>query len=508
MKVGRLAEITKVLLEEGLGSPDADGPAAVPGSDRDRAQRLRRAFERLGPTFVKFGQLLATRVDLFSEEFVDELKQLRSHVPPFAPDVAMSLVERELGRPLSEVFATFEANPVASASIAQVHRATLRDRRQRVAVKVQRPDLGSSLLVDLDLLVHVSKIVDRFVPAYHRSLVHRVAEEYAVRARNEVDFLLEALAMDRFRSVVAGLPAFYVPKVYFEWSTSRLLVMEWLDGALLDDVADTAALESHGFSAEAFCRELLQLQLCMSYEHGLVHGDTHPGNLVLGADGKIGLLDFGLHGNVAQKLRDKMLELIFHQASGRTDAAVQAFSAIFVSDAEVDAEAFENELRAVLAQANAETAAEARLTAQLVDGLRVGAKYRLKARSELFLVLRNLTIVEGIVVQYCPGLDVIGAVREIVHGILARRLTATRLQHDLNELLPLWLLTLAQRPQLLEKLMRLERVFTESKNLGDFLQKEGVLLPKQAHSGRLWLVALVAALVAAAVTAFFLTRWG
>src|SRR5688572_15571150 len=156
MKVGRLAEITKVLLEEGLSTPEGDDAAIVPGSDSDRARRLRRAFERLGPTFVKFGQLLATRVDLFSEEFVAELRHLRSHVAPFPAEVATALVERELGRPLHEVFETFEATPVASASIAQVHRATLRDQRKRVAVKVQRPDLGSSLLLDLETLVHVS----------------------------------------------------------------------------------------------------------------------------------------------------------------------------------------------------------------------------------------------------------------------------------------------------------------------------------------------------------------
>src|SRR5690606_34933362 len=125
----------------------------------------------------------------------------------------------------------------------------------------------------------------------------------------------------------------------------------------------------------------------MSYEYGLVHGDTHAGNLMLATNGKIGLLDFGLHGTLSQELRDKMLELIFHQANGRTDDAVQAFSSVFMPDTEVDLPAFESELRSVLAQSDARTAVDAHLTRQLVDGLRVGAKYRLKARSELFLVL-------------------------------------------------------------------------------------------------------------------------
>lgn len=510
MNVGRIAEITRVFLEEGLGSLAEDGTTdqadLALGPDAEKARRLRRAFERLGPTFVKFGQLLATRVDLFSEEFLAELRQLRAHVAPIGTEQALTIVERELGRPLRDVFVHFEPAPVASASIAQVHRARLRDGGHEVAVKVQRPNLASSLLADLDVMVRVSKFLDGLVPAYRRSLVHRVAEEYAMRARNEIDFLVEAQAMDRFRAVTAGLDGvpFRVPRVNFEWTTPRLLVMEWLSGTLLDDVSGPEQLSSLGFSPDAFAVALLRLQLSMSYEHGFIHGDTHPGNLILCEDGQIGLIDFGLHGHVGQELRDKMLELLFHQTSGRVGEAVEAFAEVFTPGTDIDRAAFERELREILEPPASPSAKDARLTAQLVAGLRVGARYELKVRSELFLVLRNLTIIEGIVVKYAPELNLTAEVQVILSAILRRRLAAQKVGEDLEKFLPLWLLTMAQRPQFVDRVLRLERVFTESKNLGDFLRREGVI--RDGAPERKWrrLEWFVAALVGVALGAWMM----
>ncbi len=507
MSVGRIAEITKVFIEEGLGSltEDASVEGAVEiGPDAERGRRLRKAFERLGPTFVKFGQLLATRVDLFNEEFLDELRQLRAHVPPIPSEQALEIVDRELGRPHSEVFSHFEHQPVASASIAQVHRAVLRDGGAAVAVKVQRPNLATSLLADLDVLIRLSRSLDRLVPAYRRSLVHRVAEEYAARARNEIDFVVEAQTMERFGVVTSGLEGipFRVPRVYFEWTTPRLLVMQWLPGTLLDDVSGPEQLAELGFPPEEFAAALLRLQLSMSYEHGLVHGDTHPGNLILCDGGYIGLIDFGLHGHVGQELRDKMLELLFHQTSGRIEEAVTAFSEVFTPGKDIDRQAFERELEQVLAPAASSSAKDQRLTAQLIDGLRVGARYELRVRSELFLVLRNLTIVEGIVVKYAPGLNLVAEVQRTLSAILQRRLAAQKVGQDFEKFLPLWLLTMAQRPQFMDRVLRLERVFTESKNLGDFLRREGVIAERPQRDLRLaeWvLAALIGAALGAAM---------
>jgi ubiquinone biosynthesis protein len=516
MNLSRVAEISRVFLEEGLGSGDpeaveAGGDASDDeATDAQRAARLRRALERLGPTFVKFGQLLATRVDLFSDAFLRELRQLRAHVPPFPTSEARELVQRELGRELSQVFSEFSDEPVASASIAQVYRARLRAGGAEVAVKVQRPNLEQSLVSDLDVLMQISQFVDRLVPAYHRSMVHQVAAEYATRARSEIDFVVEAQAMRRFPAVLATLPEFRVPEVHLELCSARLLVMEWLDGALLDHVESAEGLRSRGVDPCAFSRAMLRLQLVMSYEHGFVHGDTHPGNLILMPSGQIGLVDFGLHGQVPRWLCDRMLELLSYQSAGRTDDAVDAFLEIFSPAPEADIEAFRQQLRVVLTQSDAHTARESRITRQLVDGLRVGARYRLKAQSDLFVVLRNLAIVEGIVLQYCPELDIVAEAHHVISGILHRRAFGTGTLSDLRRLMPMLLLTLSQRPLLSERLLRLERSFTESRNLGEFLRHEGVLEPKQPPPPPLgWrtaLMALLGALLGALATHWFSKR--
>jgi ubiquinone biosynthesis protein len=476
MKLGRIAEISKVFVAEGLGLHDEppESGADQSSTDRQRAARLRRALERLGATFVKFGQILATRVDLFSEEFLDELGKLRSHVPSFPIEDARAILEEDLSKPIDEVFIDFPEEPVASASVAQVYKARLRSSGDMVAVKVQRPNLQEQVSSDLNVLMEVSKFVDRLVPAYHRSMVHQVAAEYASRARQEMDFLAEAHAIERFSEVLTTLPEFRAPRVELELCTSRVLVMEWFEGPQLEQVKTAPELKKLGFSPRALASSMLRLQLGMSYEHGFVHGDTHPGNIILLEDGHYGLIDFGLHGFVSRQLCDKMLELLFYQSSGQTDEAVTAFLQIFSPSPEIDLEGFEQELREILAQTGASTAAGNKLTKQLVDGLRVGARYQLKAQSELFIVIRNLAIVEGIVLTYAPDMDLLSEVRDILGGILQRRALGTPIRGEYKELIPMLMLTFSQRPRLAERLMRLERSFTESRNLGEFLRKEGV----------------------------------
>ncbi len=483
MRLARLAEITKVFAEEGLGylveRPTEGSAAADPPESAEAARRLRTTLERLGPTFVKFGQLLATRVDLFGEEVIAELGQLHSRVPPFPTEEARAIIEAELGQKIDDVFSELSAEPIASASIAQVYRGRLRteDGQPEVAVKVQRPNLEQNLLSDLDVLVDVSGFLDSLVPQYRRSMVHRVAEEYAHRAKKEIDFVSEADAIEAFSEVLASLPELRIPVPYRRFCTGKLLVMEWLEGRKLDTVETRDELAAIGFDPTTFGRTMLRMQVSMSYEHGFVHGDTHPGNIILLPSGHIGLVDFGLHARVPRALRDKILETLFYQASGRTAEAVASFVAVLNPDASIDRAALEADLEVVLAPVERKSIREVRITDQLIDGMRVGAKHKLKAQSELFVVLRNLTIVEGIVLKFSPDLDPTEEVKEITAGILRRRLFGRGMRDEMLQLVPQVLLTISKRPQLVERLLRLERSFSDSRDLGDFLRREHVIDP-------------------------------
>jgi ubiquinone biosynthesis protein len=482
MRLSRLAEISSVFIDEGLGYLTEPKPAANGGDDpmpatADTAARLRRTLERLGPTFVKFGQMLSTRIDLFGPEITAELAKLQSHVPPFPTPEARAIVEEQLGRPIAEVFESFPDAPVAAASIAQVYDARLKD-GQRVAVKVQRPGLDQSLLSDLDVLVDLSSVIDRLVPAYRRSMVHRVAEEYANRARGELDFRAEARVIDEFGALLALHPEFRAPRVHPALSTTRVLVMEWLDGTKLDSLATPQALANAGYAPDDFARSMLRLQVSMAYEHGLIHGDTHPGNIILLGNGTIGLIDFGLHAHVPRALRDKMLEMVLHQAAGRMDEAVDAYCSVLSPDPSVDLAAFKRDLLEVFdgaGTAGATTMRDGPITKQFVRALRVASKHQIKAQSELFVVIRNLTIVEGIVARYAPSLDPVPEVRTITADIVRRRLTGPRMREEITQLMPQIVLTMSKRPQLVEKLLKLERAFVEARTLGEFLERQDVI---------------------------------
>ncbi|MEO1270343.1 MAG: AarF/UbiB family protein [Myxococcota bacterium] len=497
MKLARAATITSILLEEGLGYLTGKEPEEKPPPEAEAAVRLRKTLERLGPTFVKFGQMLATRVDLFSEVFTDELGKLHASVEPFPTEQARVILEEELGRPLDEVFADFPDAPVAAASIAQVYRATLRSGEQ-VAVKVQRPDLDAQLLSDLDTLLVLSGFIDRLVPPYRAAMVDRVAREYAARARSELDFLAEARAMERFGDVFRTLPEFRAPTLYRSLCSPRMLVMEWIDGTRLADVPGPEELLALGFEPSSFGRSMLRLQVCMSYEHGFLHGDTHPGNLILEPDGRVVLIDYGLHAALSRALREKMLEMVFAQASGETDTAVEAFIQVFKPDPSKDIEAFKAELRELLSVEGVEGGIrENRVTANLVAGMRLGARYNAQAQSELFTVIRNLTIVEGIVIRYAPDLDPNEELKHITSAILRRRLFGPSMQEELLQLLPQLALTLSQRPRLAKRLMKLERAFNASVTLGEFLRAEHVLqeAAPQPHPASYVIVALLGILI-------------
>ena len=513
MDVGRLAEISKVFLEEGLALGQAHPAAAqeetershLPKGDRDAAARLRRAFERLGPTFVKFGQLLATRLDLFSPEFIAELSQLRAHVPPFSTYEARQILERDLGTPVEEIFSEFPDTPIASASIAQVYRARLREDASSVAVKITRPNLAAALDRDLEILIDLSRTLDRILPVYHRSMVHRVALEYAERTRKESDLLAEAHAIRRFADITEVVPTFVVPKVHMDHCCHTVLVMQWLEGTLLDDVQDARGLATRGIDPERLVIALLRLQLVMSYEFGFVHGDTHPGNLILLDQDRIGLIDFGLHGQLERRLCDQMLELLLYQTSGRTDEAIAAFSRLFSDSRNRAQERFKDELRGILERDRSHYENQP-LTGQLIDGIRLGTRHQLHARSELFLVLRNLTIIEGIVLTYCPDLDLVAASKDILQGIMMRRALGGRLENPLSQLEPDLLLALSRRTELIKTLLRLERSLTDAENLGDFLKREGVeFTPAPRKAQPLWVLvfaAMVGALLALAAAAW------
>jgi ubiquinone biosynthesis protein len=498
MKVNRLAKIASVFAEEGLGyltgtdvlksvsgdSPHSGTEPVRPISqDRENAKRLKRVFERLGPTFVKFGQMLANRVDLFSDDFISELSSLHASVPPFENDIAIRIVESELARPIMDVFSEFSEKPVASASIAQVYRARLKDSGQEVAVKVQRPDLDKSLVEDLDLIIQMSSWLDALIPSYRKSMMHVVAKEYATASRMELDFVSEASAIEDFGEIYAEDKYFVFTKIYPNLCTAKLIVMEWFEGPRLGQVRDKSGLVSLGFDSKELVENLMRIQLSMAYEHGLMHGDMHPGNLILRKDGRLGIIDCGLYARIPKRVRETVLKMLLFQSQERVAEQVDMALQISAPADPRDLPKFRQELIAYFSMPQARSGSS--VSKSIVATMRMGTKYKSTANPYLLMIVRNLVILEGIFLRLEPDFDPADHIGINVKAILLRRFAPDAVMKNFSPVVGEIAIALHNRPQLLSRLLRLEQKFIDSPTLGEFLRSEQVIGP-QTNSHAKW----------------------
>jgi ubiquinone biosynthesis protein len=306
-KYGFADVLRLVALQRFLGIEDAtiavheEGLLAKPVSER-----VRLALGELGPTFVKFGQIVSSRRDLVTDEYYVELCKLQTQVPPFPAAQAKAIIAEELGRPISEVFKRFQDKPVGSASIAQVHAARLAD-GTKVAVKVQRPDIEEVIELDLAMLLDLARFMDRHVPEISGVNPIGVVMEFSSVLRKELDFNNEALNIERFGAQFADNPWIKVPTLYREFTTPRVLTMEFLSGR---SIMDVAALERRGIDPAELAEHITQLIYLQIFEYGFFHGDPHPGNVLVLPNGVTGLLDYGMMGTFSPPFRSSIAHLI------------------------------------------------------------------------------------------------------------------------------------------------------------------------------------------------------
>jgi ubiquinone biosynthesis protein len=353
-KIGRLSEIAQVAVRHGFGyfferhrltdllpwtaRAERDAVDAV-GSERGR--HLREMLDELGPTFVKFGQLLSTRPDVVPPDIVAELRGLQDDVRPFPFSQARAVVEAELGLTLERAFLRFEETPIAAASIGQVHRATLPNGAE-VVVKVQRPNAPGQVESDLALLYQAARMIKERVRALDFIDAHELVDEFARNIRQELDYKLEARHADTFRRNFAGSELVAVPKVYWDYSGTRLLTLEYLDGIQLADLdLETTPLQARRELAYRATETWME----MIFRHGFFHGDPHPANVLVLEGGRIGLVDFGLVGKLTEDDMAKLTALFVDAATENIDALPRRLSELGVRYPKEREEEFRTQLR-------------------------------------------------------------------------------------------------------------------------------------------------------------------
>lgn len=381
-------------------------------------ERLARSLERLGPVAIKLGQLLSTRADIFGRTFAEDLGHLKDRLPPFPIAQARTVVEQELGRPLDEVFATF-GEPVAAASLAQAHDATLRDGR-RVAVKVLRPGIERRVAEDSAVLELAARMVERIAPPARRLEPRKFAATVVRATELELDLRLEAAGADELAEVMAEDGYMSAPKVVWDGVGKRVLTMEWAAGLPL---SDEAALEQPGLDRKALADNLTRAFLAQALDHGVFHADLHEGNLFAAAPAQIHAVDFGIIGRLGATERRYLAEILwgFLQRDYQRVAQVH-FDAGYVPPTHSVA-AFAQALRAVGEPVFGRAANAVAMSRVLTQLFEITALYDMRLRPELVLLQKTMMTVEGVARRIDPKHDIWAAAEPVVRRWIARELS-------------------------------------------------------------------------------------
>jgi ubiquinone biosynthesis protein len=339
--IGRLSEITRVAVRHGFGYA-IDGHRDTAGdSGTARGRHLREMLDELGPTFVKFGQLLSTRPDIVPPDIILELRSLQDDVKPFPFTDIERTIREELGQPIERLFLDFDEQPLAAASIGQVHRATLPNGR-KVAVKVQRPNAPRQIEADLVLMYQAARLVKERIRALDFIDAHDIVDEFSRSIRHELDYRLEARNADGFHKNFAGHPHVSVPKVYWSYTRPRVLTLEYLDGVQLADLdVEHWTLDQRRRLAYL----ITESWMTMIFRHGFFHGDPHPANILVLSPERIGLVDFGLTGKLTDDDMSKLTRLFIDAAAEHIDVLPKRLADLGVGYPKEREEEFVAELR-------------------------------------------------------------------------------------------------------------------------------------------------------------------
>lgn len=399
-----------------------------------RPRRLRLMLEGLGGTFIKFGQLMAMRPDVLPAEYIDELSFLLDDVPGFDPQVAVNIIESELGKKLAEAFQVFERIPIAAASFAQVHKAQLKS-GESVVVKVQRPDLIKTTETDIRFVTLLAKLID-FSGIMRRVKVTPLVDDFRKWTFEELNYLLEATYAERLRRNAADNPNAYIPKVYWSYTTRKILTLEFIDGVWVSEILDKIdkgedidELTSEPIDLREVGRNIFYNGLHQVFEHQLFHADPHAGNLAVLKDNVIGYIDFGIVGQVDEDFRSTQLSLLDalqkHSLDGYARAVVRLLNP---PPADVDLEALKRELKENArfwenAFYNPHSSLQERSSAWLfTSSFMVARKYGVSFSELSARYYRALSVAELIILRLDPSFDFRSEMRDFLTKLGIRTL--------------------------------------------------------------------------------------
>ena len=385
-------------------------------------ERLRLMFEELGPTFIKLGQVLACRPDMLPIEYSRELTKLTDAVAPFPSKKAKEIIEQDLHGPVERIFAAFDDIPVAAASIAQVHRATLLDGTE-VMVKVQRPDIDKIIDRDISIMRGIADLIESRVPELAPFNVPGIVDEFAHTIKKELDFFIEAANAAQLRNNFEKSDVLYIPRIFSELSTKRVLVLERIEGIRINEFQ---RLDEAGFDRREIARKGAAAYFKMMLRDGLFHADPHPGNIFVLPDGRLGLVDFGIMGRVTEENMEFFANIFVALAEHNYDALVRQYVNLgFLSEESLNIEKFEREMKEDLAELlepyYGMQVKQIDFGAYIDRVTHILLHHKLRQPSNLYLMDKTLITLEGLLKQLDPSFNYFEAAQPYVAELVRRR---------------------------------------------------------------------------------------
>ncbi|ABD02043.1 ABC1 domain protein [Synechococcus sp. JA-2-3B'a(2-13)] len=379
-----------------------------------RSVQLRKLLTDLGPTFIKVGQALSTRPDLVRKDYLEELTQLQDQLPPFPSEQAFARIESELGRPIAEIFAQISPEPVAAASLGQVYKAQLHS-GEWVAVKVQRPHLREQLSLDLYLIRWASTWLGPWLPLNLGSTLTAVVDEFGRKLFEEIDYLHEGRNCERFAEYFRDDPDVYVPRIFWAYSTRRVLTLEWIDGIKLTDVE---RIRAANLEVKQLVRIGVVAALKQLLEYGFFHADPHPGNLFALTDGRMAYIDFGMMDQLTEEMKEYLVDALVHLVDRDYNALIDDFIHLGFLQPDVGRQELIPALEKVLADVLTQEVVNFNFKTATDQFSDLMYRYPFQVPSHFALVIRSLVTQEGVALSLYPQFRIVG----VAYPYVAKRL--------------------------------------------------------------------------------------
>jgi len=441
--VNRYREIITVLFQHGFGDLITNsqiekyfdfGKKFIPNkkieevTSLSRWERIRMVLEELGPTFIKFGQIMSNRPDILPEPLLIELEKLQDSVPPMPNEEAGKMIEQELGKPISVLFKHFDTNPIASASIAQVYRAELFN-GEKVAIKVQRTGIQKIIETDLEIMFHLSLLMEKHITEMEILNPVQTVKEFEISIHKEIDFNIEASHIERFARNFQSDLTIYTPEVYKEYSTKKILTMEFIEGI---KVSNLKALKETGINPLLVAEQGCDLIMKQIFEYGFFHADPHPGNILIMKDNITCFLDFGMMGTLLPKHQDHLGNIIIGIVNKDSKRIAETLLRLTGTYNIENRDQLEQRVSEMVNQYAYIPLKEIKIGELLNKLFRMLLDFKLRLPSDFYLLSKALITIEGVGSRLNPDFDMISHIEPFAKNLLKKRMDPFKLARELS----------------------------------------------------------------------------